>query len=245
MPPPEGRYELLAFDSSIFGFPVARVPATDDRNALAAALDGARRTGVRLIYLLTELSEAARVAEELSGTLISERVTFARDLTAADEIPVLSRAEPSVAVERWSATVPTPELLHLARDAGRFSRFRVDSRVPLGVFERIYDAWITNSVSGKMADEVMVTRDASSLSGLVTVGEKNGRAEIGLLAVRKDARGRGLGKALVGAALEWAVQRQFLEAQVVTQRANIAACRLYESCGYTIERVERVFHFWL
>jgi dTDP-4-amino-4,6-dideoxy-D-galactose acyltransferase len=134
-------------------------------------------------------------------------------------------------------------VLHLAREAGRFSRFRVDPSSER--FSTIYDAWIINSVSGLMAKEVMVTPDAASLSGLVTVGVKDGRADIGLLAVREDSRGRGLGKGLVQASLDWAARRQFREAQVVTQRANVAACRLYESCGYTIERAEHVFHFWL
>jgi ribosomal protein S18 acetylase RimI-like enzyme len=186
----------------------------------------------------------ARAAETLGEIPISERVTFARDLTAQG-IDILWPADRPVTVERWPGNPPSNELRQLARDAGRFSRFRVDSKVPGEVFERIYDAWITNSVSGQIAQEVMVTRDASSLTGLVTVGVKDGRGEIGLLAVREDARGRGLGKGLVQAALEWAGRHHFREAQVVTQGANVAACRLYESCGYAIERVERVFHFWL
>lgn len=244
MTPTGGSYEILEWDSGVFGFPVARVFQTEDRTVLAAALEAARREGVQLAYLLTENDDITRLAETLGGTLVSERVTFAR-AAAPDTDPIRTLVDPAIAVTRWPGTTPTPELLQLARDAGRYSRFRIDPRVPSGVFERIYDAWITNSVNGQIADEVMVTRDGSSVSGMVTVGEKDGRADIGLLSVRENARGRGLGKALVRAALQWAVQRQFAVAQVVTQRANVEACRLYQSCGYTIERGERVFHFWL
>jgi dTDP-4-amino-4,6-dideoxy-D-galactose acyltransferase len=135
-------------------------------------------------------------------------------------------------------------LFELARDAGRYSRFRIDPKVPKGVFERIYDAWITNSINGTIADEVLVIRDGAAVSGLVTVGVKNGRADIGLLAVRVQARGRGLGRALVEASHDWAATRAISEAQVVTQGANVEACRLYEACGFARERVEHVLHFW-
>lgn len=244
MTPVERGYEILEWDSGVFGFNVARAAIPDDSRALTAALEDARRNDVRLVYLHTDDSQLVRAAESLGGTLVGERVTFARTLTAVDAQNVGGSNAP-VVVEQWPGTVATPELLQLSRAAGLYSRFRIDSRVPEGVFERIYDAWITRSLERKIAEEVLVTRDALSISGLVTLGAKDGRADIGLLAVRADARGRGLGKALVLAALDWAIRRQFREAQVVTQQANIEACRLYEACGYAIERKEWVLHFWL
>jgi dTDP-4-amino-4,6-dideoxy-D-galactose acyltransferase len=208
------------------------------------ALDGARREGTRLAYLFTESRKAAQLAEAVGGTPISERVTFARSISPSDVARMRSEAT-AVPVEQWLGNTPTNELLQLARDAGNYSRFRLDSRIPVAVFERLYDAWIANSLSGQIAEKVLVTRDALSLTGLVTVGGKNGRADIGLLAVHLRARGHGLGKALVLAALEWGAEQQFREAQVVTQQANTGACRLYASCGYAIEQVEHVLHFWL
>lgn len=237
-------YKILEWDSGMFGFPVARLLTTGDRNMWATALETARRSGVRLVYGQTPDEEMVRAAEKMGGILVSERLTYWRDLPT--QLADLSlRVDLPVNVERWSDDTPTHELLRLGRDAGRFSRFRVDSGVSEEVFGRIYEAWVTNSVTGHIAEEVMVTRDASMLTGLVTVGVRNGRAEIGLLSVHEEARGRGVGRALVHAALEWAVHRRFGKAQVVTQRANVAACRLYESSGYTIERAEHVLHFWL
>jgi dTDP-4-amino-4,6-dideoxy-D-galactose acyltransferase len=237
-------WELLPWDSGVFGFPVARIAASAHRNTLKAALDDARREGVRLIYLLTESSDVAREAQSLGGVHVSERVTFVRAVAPGDANSDASSGTPVIMVETWHGTTPTPELLELARDAGRYSRFRLDPKVPIGVFERIYDAWITNSINGTIADEVLVIRDGAAVSGLVTVGVKNGRADIGLLAVRAQARGRGLGRALVKASLDWAAHRGLREAQVVTQGANVEACRLYETCEYAIERVEHLFHFW-
>lgn len=244
MTPTEKGFEVLGWDSDVFGFPVARVVASDGTRSLANILQDARQNGIRLAYLLTEDDQVSRAAVAAGGEMISERVTFARELTTA-AVQRESRPQEEVAVEKWTGTTPTPEFLQLAREAGRHSRFRVDSSVPDGVFERIYDAWITNSLNGKIADEVLVTRDGSSITGLVTVAEKAGRVDIGLLAVGEGARGRGLGRALVDAALSWGVRRKLGGAQVVTQRENVGACRLYESCGYRLEQSERVFHFWL
>ena len=244
MTPTEKGFEILSWDSDVFGFPVARVSAADHRSDLVNILQDARRNGVRLAYLLTEDDRVARAASDAGGTMVSERVTFVRPLTSADAQRESPPGDAGV-VEKWPGTAPTPEFLELAREAGLHSRFRIDPGIPAGVFERIYDAWITNSLNRTIADEVLVTRENSSITGLVTVGEKGGRADIGLLAVGKGARGRGLGRALVEAALSWGVARKCGEAQVVTQRENVAACRLYESCGYRVERGERVFHFWL
>lgn len=245
MSPPDRGYELLEWDTDVFGFPVARVFDTGNRTTLDRALNEARQAGVRLAYFLTESDELARVAQSSRGNRVSERVTFARELTVGDVDSILASANPAVVVEPWEGTTPTAELLHLARDAGRYSRFKVDPKVPNGVFEKIYDAWITNSLTRQIADEVMVIRDRSSLAGLVTLGSRQGRADIGLLAVAEEARGRGFGKALVRASLEWALREHFREAQVVTQGANLPACQLYTLCGYAIERAEHVFHFWL
>ena len=199
MMPAERGYDVLEWDSSVFGFTVARVAAPDDAGTLAFTLDDARRHGVRLLYLQTDTSELIRAAESQGATPVGERITYARAVTEAD-VRMLRGTNSPVAVERWPGTTPTPELQQLARDAGQHSRFRIDPEVPDGVFERIYDAWIARSLDRQIAEDVLVTRDATSISGLVTVGRKDGRADIGLLSVRSDARGRGVGKALVLAA---------------------------------------------
>lgn len=80
---------------------------------------------------------------------------------------------------------------------------------------------------------------------MVTLGVKNGRGDIGLFAVDPSMRRRNLGVALVRAAQEWTRRKGLRFAQVVTQGKNIAACRLYEKCGYRIEKVDFFYHFWL
>ena len=82
-------------------------------------------------------------------------------------------------------------------------------------------------------------------AGLLTLGEKNGRADIGLLAVDAAVRGQRIGQQLVAAAHVQALAWGYTTLQVVTQGDNFPACRFYEKCGFTPESVEHIYHLWL
>ena len=92
---------------------------------------------------------------------------------------------------------------------------------------------------------MFVTGTVDLPTGFVTVGTKNQRADIGLIAVGESARGMGCGKALVRRAAQWALDSGMKSLQVVTQGTNTAASQLYLRCGLAPETVSPVFHFWL
>ena len=54
------------------------------------------------------------------------------------------------------------------------------------------------------------------------------------LAVRPDARGRGLGRSLVGDVLRWMRRHGAGRALVNTQRTNEAALALYRACDFRV-----------
>lgn len=80
---------------------------------------------------------------------------------------------------------------------------------------------------------------------MITLGRKGERADIGLVAVHSASRGKAIGSLLIRAAQARFVERGFTIGQVVTQGDNTPACRLYEKCGYRVDKVEYYFHFWL
>ncbi|MEM7262486.1 MAG: GNAT family N-acetyltransferase [Planctomycetota bacterium] len=239
-PPPDIR--RLDFDRDLFGFAVAIIDTPRLRaNALSAALDQLRADGVRLVYWPTDRDpESQEAAANAGGFLADYRTTFTRNLTPASAIPS------SVAVERYLESVVPPELEALAISSAEQSRFQTDPRVPDDVFEELYRRWIHNCVAGTQADAVLVVRgDDNEIAGMVTVGTKGDRGDIGLIAVDDRYRGRGLGTSLVNAAIDWSHRAGLSRAQVVTQGKNVGARRLYEKCGYTEEKVEPYWHFWL
>lgn len=234
----------LEWDSKLFGFGVGRIIQAElDEAELSNALEMMRNNNYRLAYWQTPVGarESTRIAQAHGGFLADEKVTYAKKLGGMPE----ARAASAYTALPYPATTPDAALTELALQSGKYSRFRQDPRFPGELYDRLYTYWITRSVSGEIAWEVLVVREHGELLGFITLGAKGGRGDIGLLAVAEQARGKGIGTALVTVADRHFTERGYTQAQVVTQRVNAGACRLYESCGYQIEKVENVFHFWL
>src|SRR6185295_18487038 len=90
-------------------------------------------------------------------------------------------------------------------------------------------------------DGMLVAEDGGEIVGYVAVGratrlESNRHvADIRGLAVAPDHQGRGLGRALVHAALDAARERGARKVTLRVLGPNTAARALYESCGFVVE----------
>jgi ribosomal protein S18 acetylase RimI-like enzyme len=62
----------------------------------------------------------------------------------------------------------------------------------------------------------------------------NGYAYIDDVAVDATHRRQGVGRLLIQRAIEWARDKGFPGMMLETQNNNVAACRLYESCGFEL-----------
>ncbi|UPU37641.1 GNAT family N-acetyltransferase [Geomonas paludis] len=237
-------HEMLDWDSGFFGFKVARIlPERLQGAELQAALVGLEQAGVTLAYWACDPDDhgSQQAALESGGFLADRKVTYCIDAATMRDRSIAATGIP---VERYLDQVTTPELEDLALQAGVYSRFRIDPRMPREKFEALYRLWIRKSVEGQIADQVLVARESGRIVGMVTVGRKGERADIGLVAVDASMRGKNLGGALVHSAQQWALQNGFDVAQVVTQGENLAACRLYEKWGYKVDSVRNIYHFW-
>jgi len=54
------------------------------------------------------------------------------------------------------------------------------------------------------------------------------------LIVNPDHRGKGVGRALINSAIDWAKQHHFPGITLEAQDNNVPACRLYEKCGFVL-----------
>jgi len=91
----------------------------------------------------------------------------------------------------------------------------------------------------------LIARIDDEMAGVITLGQKNERGDIGLAAVKTKFRGKGIGKYLISASLKIFYEKGFPGIQVVTQKDNFHACKLYEHFGFYQESVYNVYHFWL
>jgi ribosomal protein S18 acetylase RimI-like enzyme len=68
----------------------------------------------------------------------------------------------------------------------------------------------------------------------------NGFAHVDELAVDESARRHGVARALLEVARFWSRKRNLPGVMLETQNNNLAACRLYESCGYQVGGVDHL-----
>jgi dTDP-4-amino-4,6-dideoxy-D-galactose acyltransferase len=251
----EKHLSRLDWDSEHFGFKVGRIAGETSNEDLGGALHTAREQQYRLIYWSTPAVREApeQLLGDFDGLLVDRKLTYARILPARDACPRLAKAQ---SVQPWVQRTASPELEALAVAAGVYSRFGVDKRIPRQEFRALYRIWIDRSVRREIADVVLVAYDQESagnaqgqrsslpISGMVTVRVLNGVGNIGLIAVAESQRGRGVGSRLIAGAHQWMLDHGAAKATVVTQSANLPACRLYERNGYLLEQAENYYHFW-
>lgn len=236
----------LPWDSQHFGLRVGCLDLSrSDVAAVPQFLHAAKESRFQLIYLCIPCGAElpGSVLAGFGATLVDRKTRF------TGPVGVVPGSESAcVPVKPYPVGPACHQLLRLGVAAGSFSRFFVDRRIPRDLAIALYETWIDRSARRELADAVFVASLPSApdeLAGMVTVAINGGAGRIGLLAVSENARGRGVGKALVQAAHGWMIGHGVARAEVVTQAANDAACRLYASCGYRISEQVDVYHCWL
>jgi dTDP-4-amino-4,6-dideoxy-D-galactose acyltransferase len=237
----------LDWETNHFGVAAAQLTdATLADRALESVLQHARRQHVQWLVWATEGDRQVplELLERFAGNLVDRKATFARSLKdhatsddgQPDELPVVE----------YTLTTATEELVELSIASGEHSRFHLDARLAEERFRAMYRTWIERSVAKELADAVLVVRmdERLQLAGMISVRQSAGVGTIGLVAVAPAARGRGIGSALIRGAHRWMRSQGAHEARVVTQLVNKPACRLYESSGYELARLQNVYHFW-
>lgn len=241
MATPRPILQHLSWDSDFLGFPVGCIQAkTITPDELQATLVAARKSNIRLLYLVVAPDDAdtIAVAQKAGAWLADRKVTFVMPLNAAHSI-----IETTGIIT--NTTVYTPQLESLAWQSAEYSRFRLDPHLEPTVYKRMYSLWLHNSLSGDIAQKVLVWHNTEGQElGLLTLGEKKGRADIGLLAVDITARGQRVGHQLVAAAVAQSNILGYTELQVVTQFDNKPACSFYRKCGFKLIQEEYIYHLW-
>jgi len=244
-------FRHLEWDSKHFEIPVAEI-ATDDitDNELRQELATARAAGYGLVYWQASPGRnVGNLLDEFGGLFVNHRVTFQRNLTPVDDVTNFCFKDRSFQIALLPRGRAPAWLTELAMTAGHCSRFSVDHRLPPQKFRDLYHAWAERSARGELADRVWFAVDSSDSdrpAGFVTGSEAGGLGQIGLIAVSKHARGRGIASALMVQVHAWLLRdRNAHQVSVVTQLENESSCQLYSRCGYQLRETRRCYHFLL
>ena len=231
------QIKLLSWDSDFFGVRVGciKLSKATSLTVLQNTLKGGE---FDLVYIFFEGGSdnilRARL-HAIGASCYDRKLTFSKSLNGCScpsDIVVYNGGDRN-------------DLESLSLVSSQYSRFRRDLRLA-DKANTMYREWMHASLSRKLADVIFVYWEKHVIKGMATV-QKNKRfgvASIGLIAVDKDCRGKGIGKRLMQAVESSLVGTGIEELEVVTQAENTAAISLYYKCGFVIKSEQDVYHWW-
>lgn len=187
--------------------------------------------------------QSIRLAEDQGFRNVEIRITY--EYSLHDWNPdTRIRRNPDVNL-RTARSGDIPALVEMSTDSFKDSRWYFDSNFPEEKVRQYYPVWIKNSVDG-YADFVLVAELDGNVSGYIS-GNRAGEASPGsleIMAVRRDARGLGIGHELFSGGLDWLVRNGTKDILTNTQGRNITTNRMLIRLGLNIEKVQIFYHKW-
>ena len=225
----------LHWDSDFFGLRIAKAVVASEEDIVALSRqEGDLRNHFDLIYVFSEPSFEMPFE---NARLVDKKAVFSLD--------DFNHYEVNPAITSWNSPIASDALISLTLVSGKYSRFKLDETLPAGSYERLYTRWIEQSVNKAMATDVFCYMADDAPRGLVTLDFHDGQGVIGLVAVDEDYQHRGIGKALIKHAISYVHDIRGERLSVATQMDNEPACRLYSGCGFSLESVTKIWHWWL
>jgi len=238
----EKYFKQLKWDSDFFGYKIAQVNNGESIEIkLPSILTFLKESDYKLLVwkIPLENKKLFEIAINNKGILVDEKTTY----TILINKNIINSNTPKIIEYPYKGI--NKELLNLAIESGEFSRFKIDLNFKNGEFKKLYKKWIERSVKKEIAEKVFVYILNNKIVGMITIGKKNSKGAIGLIAVNKEYRGLNIGKQLIQNAINYFNSISVTKLEVVTQGKNKQACLFYEKCNFKIKKIEYVFHFWL
>ncbi|MBM3326300.1 MAG: GNAT family N-acetyltransferase [Calditrichaeota bacterium] len=240
------QFQFLPWDSEFFGIRIGRI----DLHRLTALFSEeivAWQAAERLdcIYFLADSDDqtTARLAIKFGFDLVSIRVLL--DIETKS-ILIKDEKYPD-SIIRPAAALDLPVLLPIAARSYTDSRYYKDGRFAPAKCDELYVTWLRKSIVEDYADIVWTAEIDKLAAGFVAckIERQTMAGNIGLVGIGAAARGKGFGRRLIMASLEWFKKEGCRKVEVVTQGCNISAQRLYQSCGFRTRSVQLWYHRWL
>ena len=214
-------------------------PAATADALVAAALDEARRLAMQHVSARVDAGDDA-VIHALEGQgfrNVDVLLTFG---AATDDLHPATRA--TAGGLRQGLPADAAAVGEIAAASFRHGRFHADPAIGPERAQDVYRRWAHACCDGGAADHVIVADLEGEVAGFVACTVQHDTAAhlagptgtITLIAASEHARRRGVGAALVAAAVEWFRAREVAAVEVGTQLRNAAAARLYERCGFRL-----------
>jgi len=241
-----GIINRLEWDSAFFNVNIGYLyPKRLRKSIVSFAMKKCEEDRIECLYYLCDCNdpESVQLAEKEGFHFVDIRITFSQDVRsriAGDPcaLPGGLRVRPARGEDK-------PELCGIASDSYISSRYFFDRHFPQEVCRKFYADWISKSVDGLFDHAVLIAEMNGKLAGYISCRHVSSNyGAIGLVGIAPEFQGQRVGTHLVSAALQWFAERDIPFVHVVTQGRNLAAQRLYQSCGFRSEKLELWYHKW-
>ncbi|MFH5834123.1 GNAT family N-acetyltransferase [Halalkalibaculum sp. DA384] len=227
----------LDWDSNFFGYNIGRL---DLYRSVFQPSDIYNLDSFDLIYLYAH--EEVENKEELPKPFT--KIIFSKKLEEFYSSPSLKHENIYNINNKNINNKEKQKLINLSYQSGIYSRFKLDEKFSDNEFEKLYQKWIENSLSKKIADRVFVCKKENEIVGFVTLRLRNKKSVIGLIAVDEKYRGVGIGSKLLDTAKIFAEKEKCKYLEVATQLQNKPACNFYLNNGFFKKEVIHIYHLW-
>jgi len=236
------KIEHLDWDSNFFGKKIGKIFCQENNIITADFIEllmQAKNEKYNLIYCFGNknfyLSED--ILSEFKGDMVDRKVIYKGSIKEPLQETFL--------VEEFYEDKINEDLEDLAFQSGEYSRFQIEPYFTLNDFHKLYREWLVNSLNKKIADKTYVIKKHHNILGIITISIQNKIGTIGLLAIDKNAQGKGYGSQLINAVKRMLIQKNISVIEVATQVYNKQACAFYEKNGLSIKSINNIYHISL
>lgn len=228
--------QIAQWDTDNFGMKVGNLILEDvpSRETFNTEIEEAQKQKYDLLYLKGIC---------LPESYLNENVILADEKVIYSQIINGTKFTSDEHVESYLHKGLDVKLLLLALQSGAHSRFIMDKRIPLYVYLTLYQIWITNSLNGSIATDVLIYKEDKDILGLLTYKITDSCVTIGLVDVDNSTTGKGVGTKLMQTFLSKFPEGTRIE--VATQNGNKRACHYYEKNGYKVDSITNIYHIWI
>jgi dTDP-4-amino-4,6-dideoxy-D-galactose acyltransferase len=227
------KIQYLEWDSKFFGYKIGKIIFDENINDTQLKFD---QEDYQLIYLFSKEKLNNEFQKKINANLVDIKIEFIKKA-------VVVNSEFANHLEIKKINHITDDLLQLVYESGVYSRFKLDQNFKNNEFEKLYEAWINKALNDFNSMVIGAFID-SKIVGFISLGIKQGIADIGLIAVDEHARGKHLGTLLLGEANNFAIKNNSEYLTVVTQENNIQAMKFYERNGFSVDKKNYIYHLW-
>ncbi|MBR3255368.1 MAG: GNAT family N-acetyltransferase [Clostridia bacterium] len=136
------------------------------------------------------------------------------------------------------------EMLNIAKNSYKYSRFLNDSNLDFDKAHLLYYNWLKNSFNNEKKYIASYNQNESCLGYCLFHFEDDNCCIIELIAVNNDSFNQGIGSKIIKTVENYCFNNNISFIKVGTQLANIEAQNFYIKNGFKISNYNSIYHMW-